>query len=351
MSDPASVRAVASAVYRSRGVVEVEDRPIRAPAPGEVLVEVDYCGVCGSDLHQIVEGWGTPGDVLGHEWSGRVVELGDGVEQFTVGQPVLSADDPKCGSCEACLAGKPAQCENQDPMTGEFDGAFATHVLSAADGLMAVPDGLDMRTAALAEPLAVSLHAITRAELEPSSDVLVQGAGPIGILAAAALAHDGHGVRVSEPAESRAELARSVGLEVVHPDKLGTFDMSQVDTVADPAYHAVIDTSGKAQAVEVGFQQLRRGGTLVMVGTGLQRPSFDPNRMIVMELGVRGCFVYDKHGFDKAVDLLSDPAFPAPQLVDPVEYGLDGVAEAAAKLAAGEHAGKVMIRPGRATQP
>ncbi len=88
-----------------------------------------------------------------------------------------------------------------------------------------------------------------------------------------------------------------------------------------------------------------------MVGTGLQRPSFDPNRMIVMELGVRGCFVYDKHGFDKAVDLLSDPAFPAPQLVDPVEYGLDGVAEAAAKLAAGEHAGKVMIRPGRATQP
>ena len=348
--DMSGQRLVSSAVYRSRGVVEVEDRPMRTPAGGEVVVEVDYCGVCGSDLHLIVEGWGTPGDVLGHEWTGTVVEVGDGVSEFAPGQRVLSADDPKCGACEACAAGRPAQCENQDPMTGEFDGAFATHVLSSASGLMAVPDGLDLRTAALAEPLAVSLHAITRADLAPGSTVLVQGAGPIGVLAAAALNHQGHHVTVSEPTELRAELARSIGLEVVHPDTLPTFDLSQVDTMADPAYHAVIDTSGKAAAVEVGFQQLRRGGTIVMVGTSLERPSFDPNRMIVMELGVRGCFIYDKHGFERAVELLGDPAFPAERLIDPAEYGLEGVAEAAARLAAGDHAGKVMIRPGMGRQ-
>jgi threonine dehydrogenase-like Zn-dependent dehydrogenase len=121
--------------------------------------------------------------------------------------------------------------------------------------------------------------------------------------------------------------------------------MSQVDVAADPAYHAVIDTSGKAPAIEVGFQQLRRGGTLVMVGTGLDRPGFDPNRMIVMELSVRGSFVYDHDGFGRALAYLADPAFPTDALVESAEYGLDGVSQAAALLADGTHAGKVMIRP------
>lgn len=339
-------RSVPSAVYRSRGVVEVEARQLRPPGDGEVVVEVDYCGVCGSDLHLIVEGWGTPGDVLGHEWSGRVVEVGPGVEGLEEGQAVLAGAGPTCGACPACRAGRPSQCEAQDPMTGEFDGAFATHVLSPADRLMPVPEGMDLRTAALAEPLAVALHGITRAGLSPGDTVLVQGAGPIGAMAAAALVVAGHEVTVSEPAPARRELARRLGAEVVHPDSLATFDMSQVDVAADPAYHVVMDTSGKGPAIDVGFQQLRRGGTLVMLGTGLERPSFDTNRMIVMELTVRGSFVYDEGGFHRALELLADPAFPTGELVERVEYGLDGVAEAAARLADGTHAGKVMIRPG-----
>ena len=120
----------------------------------------------------------------------------------------------------------------------------------------------------------------------------------------------------------------------------------QVDTVAEPSYDAAIDTSGKVAAMDLGFQQLRRGGTLVMVGTGLERPSFDPNRMIVMELTVRGSFVYDADGFERALEMLGDPAFPSDAMIDDAEYGLDGIAEAAGALAAGRHAGKVMIRPG-----
>ena len=344
-----SPRTVLAGVYRSRGVVAVEQRLLPPPGPGEVVVEVDYCGVCGSDLHLIVEGWGTPGDVLGHEWTGVVNEVGAGVGRFEVGDRVLAAYEPRCGSCRACLAGLPSQCENQDPMTGEFDGAFATHVLTTESRLMAVPDGMDMRTAALAEPLAVSLHAVTRAGIQPRSDGLVQGAGPIGAVAVAALLHEGHRVTVSEPAPRRVALAEAIGAEVVHPDSLPTFDMSQVDTLADPAYDAVIDTSGRASAIEVGFGQLRRGGTLVVVGTGLERPSFDPNRMIVMELTVRGCFVYDADGFERAVELLANPQFPVDELIEETEYGLSSIADAAAALAEGPHGGTVMIRPGIAS--
>ena len=345
-----AVREVTAGVYRSRGVVELERRAVRAPGAGEVVVEVDYCGVCGSDLHLIIEGWGTPGDVLGHEWSGTVVETGPGVTGFAVGDRVLAGAAPRCGSCPACMAGMPSQCENQDPMTGEFDGAFATAVLTKADRLLPVPEGMDMRTAALAEPLAVSLHSINRADLHGTCDVLVQGAGPIGALAAAALLRDGHRVTVSEPAASRAALAEAIGATVVHPDDLPTFDMSQVDTVADRAYDATIDTSGKPAAIDLGFQQLRRGGTLVMVGTSLDRPSFDPNRMIVMELTVRGSFVYDADGFELALGMLADPAFPSDALIDDTEYGLDGIAAAAEALTNGTHAGKVMIRPGKDRQ-
>jgi len=343
---PDKARLVPAAVYRKRGVVEVDQRELRPPAGHEVLVEVAYCGVCGSDLHLIVEGWGRPGDVLGHEWSGVVVDVGPDVADLRPGQRVLAGDSPKCGTCEACLAGRPSQCSAQEPMTGSFDGAFATHVLSPAERLLPVPEGMGLRTAALAEPLAVALHAITRAELSPGASVLVSGAGPIGALAAAVLVERGHPVTVVEPGPVRQELARRLGTTVVVPADLASFDMTQVDAVADPAYHAVIETSGKRAAMEVGAQQLRRGGRMVLVGTGMEPPTFDSNRMIVMELTVCGAFVYDPDGFERALELLADGRLPVDVLIDDAEYGLDGVAEAAANLAAGVHGGKVMIVPG-----
>ena len=232
-------------------------------------------------------------------------------------------------------------------MTGHFDGAFATHVLARADTLLAVPDGMDLRTAALAEPLAVALHAITRSEVAPGAEVLVMGAGPIGALAVAALIARGHAVTVCEPAVTRKALARDLGATVVEPDDLPEFNMAQVDTLAEVAFPVVIETSGKRRAIEAGFQQLDRGGRLVMVGTGIDPPSFDPNRTIVLELSVCGSFVYDDDGFARALELLATDDFPVDALIDPAEFGLDGVSTAAAGLAAGTHAGKVMIVPNR----
>lgn len=341
-----STRSVPAAVYRRRGEVELTSRPLRSPGEGEAVIEVAYCGVCGSDLHLIVEGWGRPGDVLGHEWSGVVVETGPGVDELEVGRRVLAGDTPRCGRCPACQAGRPSQCSASAPVTGTFDGAFATHVLSPVDRLRPLPDGLDLRSAALAEPLAVALHSLTRAALEPGQKVLVSGAGPIGALATALLVHRGHEVHVVEPAPSRQELAADLGATVVSPEHLPAFDMTEVDKLAAPAFDAVIETSGRRPAMELGFQQLDRGGRMVLVGTGMERPSFDPNRMIVLELSVCGAFVYDADGFDRAIELLASGHLPVDLLIDEAEYRLDDVAEAAARLAAGDHAGKVMIVPG-----
>jgi (R,R)-butanediol dehydrogenase/meso-butanediol dehydrogenase/diacetyl reductase len=337
---------VPSAVYRRRGRVEVEERPLPEPGPDEVVVRVDYCGVCGSDLHLIAEGWGTPGDVMGHEWSGVVVHAGPAVADLRPGDAVMCAPAPRCGVCDACAAGLPSQCEGQEKMTGEFDGAFATHVVRDRRSVMTVPDGLDLRTAALTEPLAVALHAVTRSGISAGQDAMVLGAGPIGALVAAVLVSRGHRVVVVEPSPARQDLARRLGVaEVRHPDELRTFDMAQVDTLADDPVHVAFDTSGKRAAMEAGFHQLRRGGRLVLVGTGMEPPSFDPNRMIVLELTVCGAFVYDEGGFSRAADLLASGSLPVDALIDQVEFGLDGVAEATERLFRGELAGKVMIRP------
>ncbi len=337
---------IPAAVYRRRREVPVEERELPVPGDGEVVVQVAYCGVCGSDLHLIDEGWGTPGDVLGHEWSGVVVEVGAGVD-LAAGDAVVGGPAPRCGTCPACVAGRPSQCGNQPRMTGSFDGAFATHVVRERSHVIPVPPGLDLRTAALVEPLAVALHAITRAQVDPGDEVLVSGAGPIGALAAAVLLGRGHRVVVVEPAASRQDLARAIGAHAVRsPGDLPTFDMAQVDVIADEAFDVAIETSGKRPAMETALQQLRRGGRLVLVGTGMEQPSFDPNRTIVLELTVCGSFVYDADGFDRALDLLSSGTLPTDALIDRVEYGLDGVATAVARLARGEHAGKVMVRPG-----
>lgn len=234
-------------------------------------------------------------------------------------------------------------------MTGHMDGAFATHVVRARRGLLAVPPGLEARVAALAEPLAVALHGLSRAGLGEGStpvDVLILGAGPIGALAAAVAVVRGHRVTVAEPWPARAELARRVGVAgVLHPSDLTVFSMVEVDAVSDPAYDVVIETSGRASAMEAGFCQLRRGGRMVLVGTGAERPRFDPNRFVVMELTVSGSFIYDANGMLDALGMLAAGVLPVDVLIDEAEFGLEGVAVAAGQLASGELVGKVMIRP------
>ncbi len=345
---PASMPA---AVYRGSGEVAVEDRPVPEPGPGEVLVEVGHCGICGSELHLIAERLGTAGTVLGHEYSGMVAALGEGVTGWVVGDEVVGGPAPRCGRCRRCLEGQPSQCEVRGRvMTDGHDGAFARFILVDARALVRIPEGLGRREAALAEPLAVALHGITRSQLRPGETVMVMGAGPIGALTVAALLARGLGpVTVVEPAPPRQALARALGAEVLHPDDLPTYPMWEPEEMSPLAVDVVLECSGHKAAMQAGLHQLRRGGRMVLVGAGMQPPSFDPNRMLLNELTVTGSFVYDADGFDRALELLAAPgAMPIDVLIQPDDVGLDRVGEAVRRLAAGVTAGKVMVAPGLA---
>ncbi len=338
-----------AAVYRGPGEVVVEERPVPRPGLGEVLLQVDHCGICGSDIHMLLEGWGDkPGLVAGHEFSGTIAALGQGVEGWRIGETVVEGTSPKCGRCRRCREGKPSQCENREgSIIDGHDGAFAGYALVAAASLLRLPPGLTARQAALAEPLAVALHGITRSGAAPGDTVMVIGAGPIGALSIAALVAAGIGpVTVVEPGQRRKQLARELGAaEVLDPADLEKFPPWEPERIAERSVHVVLECSGKKAAIEAGFHQLRRGGTLALVGAGIDHPTFDPNRFILNELHVVGSFVYDQGGFERALELLVSESFPTDLLIEADDVPLDGLSDALVGLAEGRYAGKVMVVP------
>jgi (R,R)-butanediol dehydrogenase/meso-butanediol dehydrogenase/diacetyl reductase len=339
---------MAAAVYQGKMACTVEEVPVPEIGPGEVLIEVSHCGICGSDIHLFHAGWGAPGTIEGHEYSGRVVAVGDGVTQWVPGDEIVGGPSPRCGVCEYCVAGRPSLCEGRETpglSTEPFQGAFARYKKLPAAQLLRVPAGVSMRAAALAEPLAVALHAITRAEPEPGQRILVTGAGPIGTLVLAALRAKGiDDVTVSEPAPLRRDLARRLGAaEVLEPDALPSF--TNPGQVRPDGFHVVFEASGVAAAQEQALAQVRRAGTLVLVGAGAGVPRWNANRILLNEIWVTGSFVYDEGGFEEALGLLADGSIPADTLTEPGAVPLNGLLEAIHELAAGHVAGKVLVVP------
>ncbi len=233
-------------------------------------------------------------------------------------------------------------------MTSEqADGAFAEYILCRAGGVLRLPEGLSPRHAALAEPLSVALHGITRSGVAPGDSVMIFGAGPIGALSVAALHAMGiTDITVVEPHEGRRQLAADLGVtSLVDPADLEVFPPWEPERMSSRAVHVVLECSGHRAAIEAGFCQLTRGGILVMVGAGIDHPTFDINRMILNELTVTGSFVYDLGGFERALELLASDGFPADRLIDPGDIPLNGIVDALEALAGGRIAGKVMVVP------
>jgi threonine dehydrogenase-like Zn-dependent dehydrogenase len=296
----------------------------------------------------VLEGWGTPGSWQGHEWIGTIAAVGDAVTRWEPGDVVVGGPLPRCGTCAMCEAGRPSLCRGRDtPGVGLEQGAFATYKRSHADQVLPLPDGLAPRAAALTEPLAVALHGIAQGSAQRGQRVLVLGAGPIGALTIAALRAKGiDDVRCAEPSPRRRELATAVGAtRTLDPADLVVPSIAEPGLIVDDAVDLVLECSGKARAMEAGLAQLVRGGTLVLVGAGIEPPRFDPNRILLNELAVTGSFEYSADGFPQALELLASGTLPVDHLLEPDDVPLDGLLDAMRDLAEGRRAGKVLVQP------
>jgi threonine dehydrogenase-like Zn-dependent dehydrogenase len=342
---PETMRA---AVTLGQGRVRVEERPVPEIAPDEALVAVSHCGVCGTDLHFLLEGMGRPGSIQGHEYAGRIAALGSEVRGFAAGAAVVGGPRAGCGRCGPCAAGRSALCVERPGLGGEsgFQGAFAEYVRVHASQLVPVPDALALREAALAEPLSVALHAIGVSEVRAGQRVLVTGAGPLGLLLVAALrAHGIEDLRVSEPAPLRRRRAQELGAtRGLLPEELRAPAMPY--RVAEEPVDVAFECSGRPEAMESALGQLAPMGRLVLVGTGLRKPRFDHNRILLNELVVTGAYGSDEKETKRGLELLASGRLPTARLIEPRDVPLDGLLGAAELLGRGELAGKVMVAPG-----
>jgi L-iditol 2-dehydrogenase len=337
-----------AAVFMGLRDVAVEERPTPTIGSGELLLEVSHCGICGSDLHFLLEWGGRTGVIEGHEFSGTVVGVGSDVTGWSLGDRAIGGPSPKCGVCEYCRANRPQLCSDRSRVgTGESDwqGAFARYKTVTAAEALRVPDNLSLKHAALTEPLAVALHGITRGGgARPGTRWLITGAGPIGFLSVAALKAMGvDDIVVSEPKERRRALAEKLGARVIEPDSLTTPQWPH--DVVDEPFDVVLECSGNGRAMEAGLAQLKRAGTLVLVGAGMARPKFDPNRILLNELEITGAYVYDHDGFPRALELLASGKMPNDLLVEQEDYPLNRLLDAAIGLHEGELAAKAMVVP------
>jgi len=289
-------------VWAGGTTVTVEERPRPEAGDGQVLVDVAWCGLCGTDLH-ISAGEhprAQPGIVLGHEISGRLATATAGLAAGTkvVVDPLLA-----CGSCRPCRGGRPHTCANLRLLGIDVPGGAAQQVAVPADRVIPVPGGADLRRLAFAEPLAVAVRAVRRSGLAIGEEVAVAGAGPIGLAVAACARLAGAArVLVAEPVPGRRRLAADLGF-----DTADTLDGSQAEVVFDAAAHPAV-AAGLADAVAVG-------GRVVLVGVYGRPAPLDLRALTFKEVTVLGTRVYSRDDLAVATAMVADGRFDPDPLI------------------------------------
>jgi len=332
-----------AAVFKGQGVVMLEDVPEpTVEADDDVVIEVEACGVCGTDLQILNVPPGHPADagvVMGHEFIGRVRAVGANAGELRVGQRVTVDPDPKCGICGPCRAGRPASCENVRALGIFRDGALARLVKAPADAVFPLSDSPPAAIAALIEPLACVVNGVNKANPRPGESAVIFGAGAIGCLFLAMFKAAGAGpVLVVEPQAARAAVATAVGADaVVAPADLDERRRALMPHGAD----IVVDAVGSQFGTAVEHAAL--GGRIVLFGQNqTARPPIHQYTITERSLTVLGSYV-TAFTFPTAIRLVETGALNLEPIVTDV-LPLDRLSEGLDLLRSGE-ATKVVITP------
>ena len=320
--------------FHKPGDLRVEDVPWPpAPGPGQVLLRVTAAGICGSDLHNYRTGmWIAQLPVTpGHEFSGEVLAVGPGVTGFAPGDLAVADSRVACGICPNCLAGRGNLCGRLGFVGEVCDGGFAEQVLLPETGLLKAPAGLSPLIAAMAEPLAVALHAMRRLDPSPGTPILITGGGTIGGLTALLLAEHGFGpILLAERNPARAALlAAVVG---TRPVALDHDSLKQATDGLGPRF--CLDATGSLDVLRFLLRATASGGRLAMVGIFHGEGVLDPNLIVERELDLRGCSVYAGEQAE-ALALLPRLAGKLAQLAE-APISLDAVPAAYERLIRGD---------------
>lgn len=325
----------------------LRELPAPWPAPGEVLVRVRAAGVCGSDVHGFTGSTGrrTPGVIMGHEFSGIVEALGEGASGHVPGDQVAIQPIISCGVCAQCRRGRPNLCLHRRGIGWSVHGGYAEFVCVPARNALPLPSGVEWVQGALAEPLAVALHAVNLTPLNLGDRVVVLGAGTVGLLCVLALRQRGAGpIIVSDLSDHRLELARRLGAsEVIRADRQDPVSAVH-DLTGGEGADAVLEVVGAPATARQSVELVRHGGAVTWVGNAAPLVEVPMQEIVTRELTVRGSYAFSGE-FARALELLGSGQLDlAPLAV--LRAGLDDGPALIRELAQGTlEAVKVVLEP------
>jgi (R,R)-butanediol dehydrogenase/meso-butanediol dehydrogenase/diacetyl reductase len=311
---------VLTASYVGDHSITIAEAEPAGPAVGQVQVKVAYTGLCGTDLHILhgnMDARVSIPLVFGHEMSGTIAALGDGVTGWAVGDAVTVMPLDWDGTCPACLAGNEHICQNLNFIGIDSPGSLQGFWNVSADVLVALPASLRLDHAALVEPTAVAVHDVRRGNVQPGDKVVVIGGGPIGVLIASVARHFGGEVVVIELDPNRRAQIGKLGFETLDPR-----ETDQVDWVTGWTGGAgadiVFEVSGAAAAVLGATDLAKVRGTLVVVAIHPVPREINLQRLFWRELTILGARVYQRVDFEKAIELLDAGVIPADLLISKI---------------------------------
>ncbi|MFH9435167.1 alcohol dehydrogenase catalytic domain-containing protein [Streptomyces sp. IPPR8] len=352
-------RNMKAARFYGREDIRIEEAAEPSPGPGQVKLRNAFAGICGSDLHFFFYPESLPfsldephpltgatlPQILGHEFSGTVVETGEGVTDVRVGDRcAVFPLAVSCGKCAACRRGLPFSCPLMGSLGSNVEGGgLSEFTVCDASKVHVLPAGVDLRMGALVEPMAVGWHAVARSGVRPGGSALVAGAGPIGIGAWFAFKARGvEKVLVSEPSEDRRAIMATLGARVIDPVNEDLADAVASLTDGD-GVDAAVDAAGAGAAVTSAMAGLVPGGRLVVAALHEHTMDFQPTRLMMGETEIVGAVGYRPEEFDEVIAAMADGFYDTTGWVR--ELPLESLVDALHSLRHGI-GGKTLLRLG-----
>ncbi len=320
-------------VMTAPGVIEFREVPTPQPGPGEVLIKIMEIGVCGSDIH-VYHGehpFTSYPVTQGHEVSGLVEQLGEGVTGLQAGQKVTIQPQVVCGQCWPCRNGKYNLCESLKVMGFQTTGTASEYFVVDAAKVTPLPDAMSLEEGAMIEPLAVAVHAVGRAGDISGKDVCVLGAGPIGILVAqAAKGLGARKVMITDVSALRLEKARECGADVCVNTREKDFGQALVECFGPDKADVIYDCAGNDITMDQAIQNARKGSTLILVAVFAQKAHVDLAVLNDHELDLNTSMMYRSEDYETAIQLATEgkvqllpllsKRFPFQQYLDAYQY-------------------------------
>ncbi|RKN45301.1 zinc-dependent alcohol dehydrogenase [Micromonospora endolithica] len=308
-------------LYRGARHLGIEERDAQPPGRGQVRIAVAYTGICGTDLH-IFHGdmdarVGAPA-IIGHEMSGRIAAVGEGVTGWSVGRAVTVMPTRSCGRCPACRRGHSHICHAMDFLGIDSPGAMQSFWNVPAELVLPLPEELPLDHAALVEPVAVAVHDVRRANVSADQQVVVVGGGPVGVLIAVVAARQGARVLLVEPDPVRRAVAGELGIDAVDPTASDVVALVN-DRTGGAGADVAFEVSGSAAGVGTAVDVLTTRGRLVLVAIHPQPRPVDLHRFFWRELELLGTRLYQRDDMVEAIRLVASGAIPVRRLISRVE--------------------------------